>query len=516
MDFQSLDMILQQFENLFTGGMGTILGHTMGLLQILALLDMGLAIVLKFSGGVGMQMLMNRMLKIGFWVFVVSEYDTLINAIIDTFSALGLAAGGSGNMGLDMLKQPSMLLEQGYRLSDKYLKWAEVTSSGINDFFTNFGIIMAAYFGAGLIILAFIIICLQIFITFVEFYVFALLALFFLAFAVFSKTSFISEKVIGGVISYGVKLMVLACILSAIGPIINSFSITVNETPTYDSIVGACAGCLCLAFMTWQAPAVAAGLMAGSPSLSAGTVASNAMAGAAGTVAGGMATRAALSPVASAASWTASKAPGTFGAMVGGAKGVDQFTTPAAGAIRGAFSHMKNGAIGEGTALRGAYENISGKYSRGFETGSAASAAHQGTSWNGSNTSSGGTAAAAAGRTTDTAAASGAGAGSRTIHGDNFTMSDSASAGSRAESSTAGSTGSTGNSFASQTVRGENFTMSTSSNNNRAAGNNQNTGASANQTGAFSKMAILSQAERAVPPEAHPTAGMGFQLRDKD
>lgn len=506
MDFQSLDMILQQFENLFTGGMGTILGHTIGLLQVLALLDIGLALVLKFSGGVGMQMLMNRMLKIGFWVFVVSEYDTLINAIIDTFSALGLAAGGGGNIGVDMLKHPSMLLEQGYDLSAQYLNWAQTTAKGLDDFFANFGFIIAAYIGAGLIILAFIIMCLQIFITFVEFYIFALLALFFLAFAVFSKTSFISEKVIGGVISYGVKLMVLSCILSAIGPIINSFSITVNKTPSYDSIIGACAGCLCLAFMTWQAPAVAAGLMAGSPSLSAGTVASNAMAGAAGTVAGGMAARAALSPVASAASWTASKAPGTLGAMVGGAKGVDQFTTPAAGAIRGAFSHMKNGAIGEGTAIRGAYENISGKYNRGFATGSAASEAHQGTSWNGSNTSSGGTASTT----------SGTGSGGSTVHGDNFTMSNSASAGSRADSSSAASTGSTGNSFDSQTVRGENFT--TSGQSNRAAGSNQNTGTlQPNQhTGTFSKMAILSQAERAVPPEAHPSAGMGFQLRDKD
>lgn len=508
MDFQSLDMILQQFENLFTGGMGTILGHTMGLLQILALLDIGLALVLKFSGGVGMQMLMNRMLKIGFWVFVVSEYDTLINAIIDTFSALGLAAGGGGNIGVDMLKHPSMLLEQGYDLSAQYLNWAQTTAKGLDDFFANFGFIIAAYIGAGLIILAFIIMCLQIFITFVEFYIFALLALFFLAFAVFSKTSFISEKVIGGVISYGVKLMVLSCILSAIGPIINSFSITVNKTPSYDSIIGACAGCLCLAFMTWQAPAVAAGLMAGSPSLSAGTVASNTMAGTAGAVAGGMAGWKAIgSPLTSAASWTASKAPGTLGAMVGGAKGVDQFTTPAAGAIRGAFSHMKNGAIGEGTAIRGAYENISGKYNRGFATGSAASEAHQGTSWNGSNTSSGGTASTT----------SGTGSGGSTVHGDNFTMSKSASAGSRADSSSAASTGSTGNSFDSQTVRGENFTTSGQSN-NRAAGSNQNTGTlQPNQhTGTFSKMAILSQAERAVPPEAHPSAGMGFQLRDKD
>lgn len=505
MDFQSLDMILQQFENLFTGGMGTVMGYTVGLLQILALLDIGLALVLKFSGGVGMQMLMNRMLKIGFWVFVVSEYDTLINAIIDTFSALGLAAGGSGTIGVNMLKNPSMLLEVAMKLTDDYMAFAKDTNTGIYAFFSNLDILIPAYLGTWIIILAFGIIILQIFITFVEFYVFALLALFFLAFAVFSKTSFISEKVIGGVISYGVKLMVLSCILSAIGPIINSLSFTVQGTPDFDHIVGACAGCLSLAFITWQAPAVAAGLMAGSPSLSAGTVASNAMAGAAGTVAGGMAARAAVSPVASAASWTASKAPGTLGAMVGGAKGVDQFTTPAAGAIRGAFSHMKNGAIGEGTAIRGAYENISGKYNRGFATGSAASEAHQGTSWN--NTSSGGTASTT----------SGTGSGGSTVHGDNFTMSNSASAGSRADSSSAASTGSTGNSFDSQTVRGENFTTSGQSN-NRAAGSNQNTGTlQPNQhTGTFSKMAILSQAERAVPPEAHPSAGMGFQLRDKD
>ena len=504
MDFQSLDMILQQFENLFTGGMGTVMGYTVGLLQILALLDIGLALVLKFSGGVGMQMLMNRMLKIGFWVFVVSEYDTLINAIIDTFSALGLAAGGSGTIGVNMLKNPSMLLEVAMKLTDDYMAFAKDTNTGIYAFFSNLDILIPAYLGTWIIILAFGIIILQIFITFVEFYVFALLALFFLAFAVFSKTSFISEKVIGGVISYGVKLMVLSCILSAIGPIINSLSFTVQGTPDFDHIVGACAGCLSLAFITWQAPAVAAGLMAGSPSLSAGTVASNAMAGAAGTVAGGMAARAAVSPVASAASWTASKAPGTLGAMVGGAKGVDQFTTPAAGAIRGAFSHMKNGAIGEGTAIRGAYENISGKYNRGFATGSAASEAHQGTSWN--NTSSGGTASTT----------SGTGSGGSTVHGDNFTMSNSASAGSRADSSSAASTGSTGNSFDSQTVRGENFT--TSGQSNRAAGSNQNTGTlQPNQhTGTFSKMAILSQAERAVPPEAHPSAGMGFQLRDKD
>lgn len=501
MDFQSLDMILQQFENLFTGGMGTILGHTMGLLQILALLDIGLALVLKFSGGVGMQMLMNRMLKIGFWVFVVSEYDTLINAIIDTFSSLGLAAGGS-NIGVDMLKQPSQLLKKGLDLSYGYMTWAKETNTGIYAFFSNFDTLIPAYLGTLIIILAFGIIILQIFITFVEFYVFALLALFFLAFAVFSKTSFISEKVIGGVISYGVKLMVLACILSAIGPIINSLDFEVYKTPDYDHIVGACAGCLSLAFITWQAPAVAAGLMAGSPSLSAGTVASNAMAGTAGAVAGGMAGWKAIgSPLTSAAGWTASKAPGTIGAMAGGIKGADVLERPGAAALKGAFSHMKNGAIGEGTALRSAYNDISGKVKRGYDTG------YEATNGNPSDRDSS--------QDKDISSQQSNSDGN-TVHGDNFTMSDSTSSGGTTENSSSGSTESPRHSFGSQTVRGENFTMNTSSNNNRTAGNNQNTGASANHTGTFSKMAILSQAERAVPPEAHPSAGMGFQLRDKD
>lgn len=66
-------------------------------------------------------------------MFVVSEYDTWINAIIDTFSELGLAAGG-GNVGLEMLKQPSMLLKKGYALASNYLDWVSMTITGVDSF----------------------------------------------------------------------------------------------------------------------------------------------------------------------------------------------------------------------------------------------------------------------------------------------------------------------------------------------------------------------------------------------
>lgn len=505
MDFASLDMILQQFENLFTGGMGTIQGHTFGMLQILALLDVALALLLKMAGGVQFQTLVNKILKIGFWVFVVSEYDTWINAIIDTFSELGLAAGG-GNVGLEMLKQPSMLLKKGYALASNYLDWVSMTITGVDSFFANFDLIIAAYLGAGLIILAFMIIIFQVFITFIEFYIFALLAVFFLAFAVFNKTAFISEKVIGGVLSYGVKLMVLACVLSAIGPIVDSLDFSIQKTPDLDHIIGASACCLTLAFVSWQAPAVAAGLMNGSPSLTGGTAASNAMAGTAGGIAGAMIGAKALSP----AGWAASKVPGLSGAARGGYTNVGVNTTPLMGAARGAFSHIKNGIAGmsgEGTAIGRMRNN----YAAGYATGSQAVS-------DGSNSSGTSTAS-----TTTSVGSNSSGSSSGTSSTTNSASTNTAgntsfaATGSPSEKSfsTAGST--TKGSFSANDVNNNSSSAASNNTANTSAGGHQPArNVNKPKTGALSKMAIMSQAEKAVPPEAQPSGGMGFQIRGDD
>lgn len=508
MDFASLDMILQQFENLFTGGMGTIQGHTFGMLQILALLDVALALLLKMAGGVQFQTLVNKILKIGFWVFVVSEYDTWINAIIDTFSELGLAAGG-GNVGLEMLKQPSVLLKKGYALASNYLDWVSTTITGVYSFFANFDLIIAAYLGAGLIILAFMIIIFQVYITFIEFYIFALLAVFFLAFAVFNKTAFISEKVIGGVLSYGVKLMVLACVLSAIGPIVDSLDCSIQKTPDLDHIIGASACCLTLAFVSWQAPAVAAGLMNGSPSLTGGTAASNAMAGTAGGIAGAMIGAKALSP----AGWAASKVPGLSGAARGGYTNVGANTTPLMGAARGAFSHIKNGIAGmsgEGTAIGRMRNN----YAAGYATGSQAvsdGSNSSGTSTASTNTSVGSMAGTSSGSSSGTSSTTNS-ASTNTTGNTSFAATGAPS---EKSFSTAGST--TKGSFSANDVNNNSTSAASNNTANTSAGGHQPArNVNKPKTGALSKMAIMSQAEKAVPPEAQPSGGMGFQIRGDD
>lgn len=508
MDFASLDMILQQFENLFTGGMGTIQGHTFGMLQILALLDVALALLLKMAGGVQFQTLVNKILKIGFWVFVVSEYDTWINAIIDTFSELGLAAGG-GNVGLGLLKQPSQMLEKGMDLANGYLEWVSDTITGVDSFFANFDLIIAAYLGAGLIILAFMIIIFQVFITFIEFYIFALLAVFFLAFAVFNKTAFISEKVIGGVLSYGVKLMVLACVLSAIGPIVDSSDFSIQKTPDLDHIIGASACCLTLAFVSWQAPSVASGLMNGSPSLTGGTAASNAMAGTAGGIAGAMIGAKALSP----AGWAASKVPGLSGAARGGYASVNANTMPITGAARGAFSHIKGGIAGlagEGTALG----KIRNNYAAGYATGSQAvsdDSNSSGTSTASTNTSVGSMAGTSSGSSSGTSSTTNS-ASTNTTGNTSFAATGSPS---EKSFSTAGST--TKGSFSANDVNNNSTSAASNNTANTSAGGHQPArNVNKPKTGALSKMAIMSQAEKAVPPEAQPSGGMGFQIRGDD
>jgi len=108
----------------------------------------------------------------------------------------------------------------------------------------------------------------------------------FLPFGFFEPTKFLAEKAIVAIVSSGVKLMVLAFIMAVIEPTLStlSFSGNLNFTEIWSALltVGA------VAFLAWNAPGIAAGLLAGSPSLSAGTAMQNAVVGGTGVALAGM------------------------------------------------------------------------------------------------------------------------------------------------------------------------------------------------------------------------------------
>jgi type IV secretion system protein TrbL len=134
--------------------------------------------------------------------------------------------------------------------------------------------------------LAYILIAWQIFYAVLEFNLLAAVVGIFLPFGFLEQTKFLAEKAIGAIVSSGVKLMVLAFIMAVIEPTLSTLSFSASMTFTEIWSVLLTVGAV--AFLAWNAPGIAAGLLAGSPSLTAGTALQNAMVGGTGVALAGM------------------------------------------------------------------------------------------------------------------------------------------------------------------------------------------------------------------------------------
>jgi hypothetical protein len=174
-----------------------------------------------------------------------------------------------------------------------------------------------------LIMAAFLIMAIQAFLAVLEYYVILAVAGVLIPWGVLPQTKFLAEKAIGAVVSAGIKLMVLAFIIAVVDPVLASIhfsgpEIKLNEL--WSVLLTAAA----IAFLAWHVPSLTAGLLAGSPSLSASGVAQNVSAGTmlAAGVAGGMvaATRAA----ANGASALGQRAAYGAGVLFGGARKAPQ------------------------------------------------------------------------------------------------------------------------------------------------------------------------------------------------
>src|SRR6266496_3697608 len=165
------------------------------------------------------------------------------------------------------------------------------------------------------IMAAFLIMSIQVFLAVLEYYLITAVAGILVPWGILPQTKFLAEKAIGAVVSAGIKLMVLAFIIAVTNPVLASMhfasqDIKLNEL--WSAVLTSCA----IAFLAWHAPSLAAGLLAGSPSLGAGAIAQNVASGsmmAAGAV-GGMVAMTRLA--ASGASAVGGRA---LGAAVGGA-----------------------------------------------------------------------------------------------------------------------------------------------------------------------------------------------------
>ncbi len=208
--------VIDQFLNVFTtyinSGFGLLGGDVRFLSQTLIALDITLAGLFWALAGQGTSSAAHqKTLYIGFFAFLISNFNKLAKIIFDSFSGLGLKAAGSGLSATDFL-HPGRIAQVGLDAGTPILT-AAGQLMGYVSFFENFIQITVLMIAWAIVVISFFILAVQLFITLIEFKLTTLAGFVLVPFGLFNKTSFLAEKVLGNVVASGIKILVLAVII---------------------------------------------------------------------------------------------------------------------------------------------------------------------------------------------------------------------------------------------------------------------------------------------------------------
>lgn len=334
-DLNVIDRFTQTFVTYIESGFGLVSGEVAFLVSVLVAIDIvlaGLFWALMGADNVIAQLL-KKVLYVGFFALLLNNFSALADIVFDSFAGLGLKAG-SAPFGPDQLMRPGFVADTGFKGA-----WPLIEAAGeligFTSFFENFVTIIVLLLAWLIVLLAFFVLSVQLFITIIEFKLTTLAGFVLVPFALFGKTAFLAERVLGNVITSGIKLMVLAIIVGIGSTIFGDIA-----TPTGSEIDLRHAASIILAAiavfgLAIFVPGIAAGLVSGAPQLGAGAAAGTAAGLAGAGVAGGALATAGLRTggrLAGGAVTSAASLAGraSAGAQSGGIGGAAQATMGAA------------------------------------------------------------------------------------------------------------------------------------------------------------------------------------------
>ncbi len=371
-----IDTFLNTFTTYIDSGFGLIKGDVTYLSSTLIVIDITLA-GLFWAWGVDediLQRLVKKTLYIGFFAFIIGNFDNLSAIVFDSFAQLGLTAGGS-SISTTTFLQPGHLAEVGIQAGQPLLDAAEKLVGPVA-IFTNaiqIAVLMVSWL---LVMIAFFVLAVQLFVTLIEFKLTTLAGFILIPFALFNKTAFLAEKVLGNVVASGVKVMVLAVIVGIGTGLFSQFTTSyTGGEPTIEQALSVVLAALAMVGLGIFGPGIATGLVSGAPQLGAGAavgtglaVAGTAMAGAGAL---GLAGRGAMA----AASGSASAARGGA-ALAGGASAAYTLSSAGQSGAAGVASGLAGVGRAAGSAaaapVRNAFSRAAGSVKESFASGARA------------------------------------------------------------------------------------------------------------------------------------------------
>ena len=212
--------------------------------------------------------LVRKTIQVGFFAFLIANWNGLAKIIYLSFSGIGLKAAGSG--GADDLLHPGKIAQVGLDAGKPLLDQAAALM-GFTSFFANFVQIAVLMLAWAIVLLAFFIIAIQLFVTLIEFKLVTLAGFVLVPFGLFGRTAFLAERVLGNVMATGIKVLVLAVIIGIGSTIFREFIVDFGgAAPTLEQVCSIALASLTLLGLAIFGPGIASGLISGGPQLGAG------------------------------------------------------------------------------------------------------------------------------------------------------------------------------------------------------------------------------------------------------
>lgn len=369
-DLNVIDQFMTAFIRYIDSGFGLLGGDVGFLTSILIGIDITLAGLFWALGGEDdvIGKFLKKILYVGVFALIINSFQTLSEIIFRSFAGLGLTAGGGAITAADLL-MPGRLAGTGFEAAAPLLDQAAELVGPIA-FFDNFVQIAVLMIAWIIVIVAFFILAIQLFITILEFKLTSLAGFVLVPFALWNRTSFLAERVLGHVVSSGIKVMVLGVIVGIGSNYFADFtSALTGDEVSIEQAVSLMLASLAMFGLSIFGPGIASGLVAGAPQLGAGSaVATTVLAG------GGLA-------MGGAAAMGAARAAGGAGLAAmraGTAMGSAASTAYKLGQETSGSDSVRAGLGGVATAAKGA---ASDRISNGLGLSAAAERGRQ-AAWN--------------------------------------------------------------------------------------------------------------------------------------
>ena len=284
-----IDDFLGVFTSYIDSGFGLLGGEVAFIATTLIVIDVTLAALFWAWGADDdiIARLVKKTLFVGVFAYIISNWNNLARIIFESFAGLGLMASGTGFSTADLLR-PGRVAQTGLDAGRPLLESISDLMGWIA-VFENLVQILCLFFAWALVILAFFILAVQLFVTLIEFKLTTLAGFVLIPFGLWGKSAFMAERVLGNVVSSGIKILVLAVIIGIGSTLFAQFTAGFGgATPTIDDAMAIVLAALSLLGLGIFGPGIATGLVSGGPQLSAGAAVGTGLAvGGAAIAAGG-------------------------------------------------------------------------------------------------------------------------------------------------------------------------------------------------------------------------------------